>query len=416
VSKALITVSLLTLLALGVSLSVVIAPGASAKIGCPGNSCHNATATTATSTSETTTTVTTTAATTTAATTTAATTTAATTTAATTTAATTTSPVSTTTTSTSASHIYWGAYMDGNDTYDHLYGGSWGDAPWDSVTAAKFASNAGKTPSIVHWGLGTPWAHDFAYWQGTFNLVQNAGSLSLADMSTGSVPLRDITAGGYDSYLRTWATQAKAWGHPFFLRPDWEMNGGWFPWGTTSANQNTPAEYVAAWRHMYDIFSSAGATNVTWVWCPNLEYNGSVPFSQLYPGDAYVDWTCLDGYNKGSSSVGFASLFGQSYTDLVKLAPSKPVMIGETSSFEYSGAKAAWITDALGTQLPQRFPQVKAFVWFNWRIAENGGWSDWEIESSASSQAAFKSAIGSSYYLGGGGLANLPLLSKIQPS
>jgi hypothetical protein len=305
--------------------------------------------------------------------------------------------------------------MDGNDTYNYLYGGTWGDAPWDATTAAKFASNAGKTPSIVHWGLGTPWDHDFTYWQGTFNLVQNAGSLSLADMSTGSVALRTIANGSYDTALRTWAQGAKAWGHPFFLRPDWEMNGGWFPWGTTASNQNTPADYVAAWQHMRQVFDSVGATNVTWVWCPNLEYSGSVPYSQLYPGDAYVDWTCLDGYNKGTSSTSFANLYTQSYNDLLKLAPTKPIMIGEVSSLEYGGGKAAWTADALATQLPQHFPQVKALVWFNWRIYENGGWANWEMESSPSSQAAFAAAIDTPYYLSGGGLAGLPLLSKVKP-
>jgi hypothetical protein len=307
--------------------------------------------------------------------------------------------------------------MDGSDTYSYLYGGTWGDAPWDGNTWAKFESNAGKSPSIVHWGLGTPWAHDFTYWKGTFDLVQNRGELSLADMSTGTVPLRDITSGLYDSSLRTWAQEAKSWGHPFFLRPDWEMNGNWFSWGTTSSNQNTPADYVAAWRHMRQLFDTVGATNVTWVWCPNLEYSGSVPYGQLYPGDAYVDWTCLDGYNKGSNSTSFNTLYGQSYSDLAKLAPTKPIMIAEVGSIEYgAGVKAAWTTDALSTQLPQNFPRVKAFVWFNWRISENGSWTNWEIESSASSQSAFAAAIASPYYRAGGSLGSLPLLTKIAPS
>jgi len=316
-----------------------------------------------------------------------------------------------------AGSIYWGAYAEAAQTYSFLYGGLWSNAPWcDAGTQcglSRFNQNAGKTESIEHYGQPPPWEQGFDV--GVANLVEGRGDIPAIDMSTKNVALSAIASGSYDSSIRAWAQAAKAWGHPFFLLLDEEMNGTWYPYSPGN-NGNSAADFVAAWRHMHDIFVSVGATNVTWVWCPNLEYNGSVPFSQLYPGDSYVDWTCLDGYNKGSSSVGFASLFGQSYNDLVKLAPSKPIMIGETSSFEYGGAKAGWITDALATQLPQSFPQVKALVWFNWRIAENGGWSDWEIESSAASQAAFKSAIGSSYYLAGGGLANLPLLSKINPS
>ena len=64
------------------------------------------------------------------------------------------------------------------------------------------------------------------------------------------------------------------------------------------ANGNKPGEYVAAWRHVHDIFAAAGATNATWVWCPYADVTPQpAPSPSYYPGDAYVDWTCLDGYN-----------------------------------------------------------------------------------------------------------------------
>ncbi len=314
-----------------------------------------------------------------------------------------------------ASPIYWGAWIEGTDTYSSLYGGSWGNAPWDSHTWAKYEQNTGKAPSIVHWGVGTPWTHSFSYWAGTFNLVQNTKALNLIDMDTGSVSLRSIASGSEDAAITTWAQQAAAYGHPFFLRLNWEMNGGWFSWGTTSSNQNTPADYVAAWRHIHDLFVAAGATNTTWVWCPNVQSSKSVPYSKLYPGDAYVDWTCLDGYNQGSSSTSFSSLFSDSYKALTTLAPSKPVMIGEIGSYEYgSGVKATWISDML-SELPTSFPQIKALVWFNWRISEGGTWKNWEIESSASSQTAFSTGIAAPYYAPASSFAMPASLKPIQP-
>jgi hypothetical protein len=323
--------------------------------------------------------------------------------------------VATTTSSGSTAPIYWGAWMEGTDTYSYLYGGTWGNAPWDTNTWQTFEQHAGKQPSIVHWGVGAPWDHDFTYWTGPFNLVQAAGALSLVDMNTGSVALSQIANGSYDTALRIWATEAKAWGHPFFLRLDWEMNGGWFPWGTTASNQNTPADYVAAWRHIHDIFTAAGASNVTWVWCPNLEWNESVPFAELYPGDAYVNWTCLDGYNQDSSSTSFSNLYQQSYSDLLKLAPTKPIMIGEVASKEYgAGVKADWISNMLSV-LPTNFPKIKAVVWFNWRIADGSTWDDWEIESSSNAQNSFANGIASSYYAPGGGITMPPSLQPIAP-
>lgn len=329
-----------------------------------------------------------------------------------------TSPTVSTTASTSAcassNQIYWGAYMDGNDTYDYLYGGSWGDAPWDTNTWHKFESNAGKKVSIVHWGLTPPWKSTFSSYQSTFNLVQNAGDLNAVDMSTGSVPLAAIAAGQYDASITTWFQQAAAWGHPFFLILDVEMNGTWEPYSPGN-NGNTAADFVAAWRHMHDLAVAAGATNVTWVWAPNVDPTGKfTPYSQLYPGDTYVDWTGLDGYNKtGTQSFGW--LYGPSYKALLQMAPDKPIMVTQVGSVEGGIGKAAWITDALETQLPTNFPQIKAFLWFNWRIYENGAWQPWEIESSASSQQAFANGISSSYYAPGGSFGQLPLLSKITP-
>jgi hypothetical protein len=82
-----------------------------------------------------------------------------------------------------------------------------------------------------------------------------------------------VAAGAQDNYIRSWAAAAKSWGQPLFLRYAWEMNAPWFSWGS-GANGTTGADYVAAWRHVHDIFQSVGATNVKWVWCPNIDPGG----------------------------------------------------------------------------------------------------------------------------------------------
>jgi Bacterial Ig domain/Glycosyl hydrolase family 26 len=309
--------------------------------------------------------------------------------------------------------IYWGAFMEGTQTYSYLYGGSWGNAPWSSTTWHAFESHAGKKVSIVHWGASPPWTHDFNYYLSTFDLVQNAGDLSLVGMLTGSVPLKDIASGKYDASLKTWVQQAAAWGHPFFLLLDPEMNGTWEPY-SPGKNGNTAADFINAWRHFHDLAVSAGAKNITWVWCPNVDpWNMFTPYAQLYPGDAYVDWTGFNGFDKDGKSS-FNWLFGSSYNALRQIAPTKPILISETAADEL-GNKAGWIADAFSTQLPKNFPQIKAVVWFNWRFYQNSKWWNYEIESTPSAQQAFNNAISSPYYLAGGGLGNLPLRTKITP-
>jgi len=319
--------------------------------------------------------------------------------------------------------IYWGAWMQGSDTYAYYYGNpapngqNWADAPWGNTgnTWDRFESNAGKKVSIVHYGQPNPWLQT-TFYGSTADIITNRGAIPLVDMKSNDTSLADITNGVYDNQIKTWANNVKAWGKPFLFRWDWEMNGTWFGYGAQA--QSNPAAFKTMWQHFHDVVVGQGATNVTWVWCPNIEFSGSTPYSSLYPGDSYVDWTCLDGYNKNVSSTSFSSLYQQSYKDILALAPNKPMMIGEIGSEEYaSGVKAAWITDMFN-QLPTNYPKIKALVWFNWRIYEtNNGvssYQSWPIESSSSAQSAFRNGIASSYYASNK-YGGLPLLTKVQP-
>jgi beta-mannanase len=175
---------------------------------------------------------------------------------------------------------------------------------------------------------------------------------------------------------------------------------------------------VAAWKRFHGIVQAQGATNVTWVWCPNTVWSTSTPLTSLYPGDAYVDWTCADAYNFGTIPMkndvwkSFSTVMKPTYDQLLALAPAKPILIGEIASTEYGGSKAAWITDMLKTQLPTNFPKIRAVAWFNWNIQENGGTYDWPIESSASAQVAFADAISLPNYAGNT-YGALPPLTKV---
>jgi hypothetical protein len=286
--------------------------------------------------------------------------------------------------------IYWGVSMSGIPAADMSPLTSWEQ------------NVAGKPVSIVHWGHFWSWG---PWPQSSANQARAHGSIPMISWTPeGGNPkawqLIDIVNGSHDAYIRQFAADAKDWGFPFFLRIMHEMNGSWgYPWQETQ-NGNNRGEYVLAWRHIIDIFRAVGVTNASYVWCPNIDYpNTSNPsFASLYPGDDYVDWTCLDGYNWGTNrSSGwqsFDTVFNYSYNEVLKLAPAKPMMLGEYGSVEQGGSKADWFADALNDQIPGNYGRVRAIVYYN-RAADG---VDWRIETSSSSGESWRAGIASAYY------------------
>ncbi|MBG6225487.1 hypothetical protein IWX63_002059 [Arthrobacter sp. CAN_A2] len=199
-----------------------------------------------------------------------------------------------------------------------------------------------------------------------------------------------IAAGEFDAHLRAWGTDLGRWGQPVYLRFAHEMNGNWYPWAA-GVNGNTAGDYIAAYRHVHDVVASTGATNISWVWNPNVPYWGSTPLDQLYPGAEYVDIVALDGYNWGTSQSWTSwqepeALFGDGIAQLRKLAPGTPIMIAETASSEIGGSKPQWISTLFRYVSAQQ--DVVALVWFH--IAKE---TDWRIDSTTASADAFATGL-----------------------
>ena len=284
--------------------------------------------------------------------------------------------------------VYWGGLISG-ETYGEV-----GNAPENSAAWEHFERHTGKKVAIV--STGQPW---LAFDAAKMNAIHSRGAIPLVTLGLAEgVTLTAVKEGKQDAQIRAWAKAAKQWAHPFYLVPWWEMNGNWFSWG-----QNP--DFVAAWRHFHDLVKAEGATNVTWTWVPNILWHND-PLSDLspyYPGAAYVDWTGFDGYNWGRNPAQPdswhtpAEVFDPSLARLDEFAADKPVVIVENASTEFGGDKANWIREMLGEYLPRR-PQIGAYLWFNWNDWKNGLRDDWQIESSAGSQQAFRDGIASSFF------------------
>ncbi len=100
--------------------------------------------------------------------------------------------------------------------------------------------------------------------------------------------LQSIVDGVHDDYLYRWADELTAWGKPVYLRFAHEPNGTWYPWSVAAG---TPADvYVAAWRHVHDLFATRRAHNVKWVWSPNVSFPGSSSTGATYPETTTSTW------------------------------------------------------------------------------------------------------------------------------
>lgn len=279
----------------------------------------------------------------------------------------------------------------------------------------SFSARVGRRPTVAMWYQS--WSEPLFYWS-QMPVVDARGGIPMVTWepvtSNGKgVPLESIAAGQHDAYLVTAARAAREWGRPFFVRFAHEMNGSWYPWGR-GVHGNTSHQYIAAWRHVVGVFRREGAANVRWVWSPNATSPWVPRFESLYPGDSWVDWVALDGYNwgplKGSGWRSFARVFAPSYEAMAVLT-RKPIMIGETGAPERGGNKARWIRQALLRDLPRRMPNVRALVWFD-RLKE----TDWRVNSSPGTLAAFRNAaVSRSMSLSAAGLLAVQPRSKLAP-
>jgi len=285
---------------------------------------------------------------------------------------------------------------------DVMLGASLPNDGFSRQVIADFNNDSPKKLAYVN--VFSAFSHDWdnLYWQSS-NIVAEGATpmvtwmpIDLTRQDDNLLP--EIAIGYWDDYLVQWGTKLIDWVNMYpeserprlAIRFAHEFNGNWYPYS------NTPGSYKAAWQTIHDLFNEMGVNeHVDWIWSASKtnvdDYND---FTVYYPGDNYVDWTSLDGYNWGSNytSSGWASfsdIFTDSYQIMVENYPGKPIMIAETASAEphdlpnidygmYGDdsdafeSKSVWIENML-LDLQTEFPAVRAFSIFN--INKELSWS-----------------------------------------
>lgn len=237
--------------------------------------------------------------------------------------------------------------------------------------------------------------NDWSWTQPYAEVARENGSQLIVTWMANGYSLDSILKGKADSYLRQYASDVKAYGHEIWLRPLHEANGDWYDWGIGKPKAgNTSEKCIAAWKHIVQIFRDSSVTNVKWVWTTNATNQGNgTSLMGAYPGDEWVDYNSIDGYNWGtaqtwSSWKSFAEIFKPAYTLLAK--QSKPIFIAEFSSSEHGGSKAEWIQEMFNV-LPTQFPKIFALVWFSQSKSKTE--ADWALDTSPEAVAAWRAGI-----------------------
>jgi hypothetical protein len=202
-----------------------------------------------------------------------------------------------------------------------------------------------------------------------------------------------INDGSADRNIASVGRKLAGMKRPILMRWGWEMNGNWFEWDG-SHNGDDPAAYVRAWRRLHRIFGEQGAENVAWVWSPNWNSQPNTSwnrFQRYYPGDEYVDWVGVSGYNFYDESprtlfTAVCDAYGR----------KKPIILSETAAVDLgAGSKAKWIKKLSAWVTAN--PAVGAVVWFDTDI-QQGSPHNFRYDTDSAALAAYRAMANSARF------------------
>ncbi|NVI87044.1 hypothetical protein HUX53_07125 [Actinomadura sp. BRA 177] len=216
---------------------------------------------------------------------------------------------------------------------------------------ARFEQRLGRQLDIVQ--SYRSWKSDFP---GALEKSVADGNRYLL-LTWGGADTRKIVQGEYDDLIAKRARAVKDLGKPVFLRWSRDMDRS-----SAGKRVHSPADYIAAWKHLREIFKEQQVDNVAWVWCPTARGFGGPDAGSYYPGDDQVDWICADAQPGGDYDYRDLSESVKLFMEWAR-KHKKPIMIAEFGVPKaYGTRRADWLREAAKTL---QDPQVKAVVYFN---------------------------------------------------
>jgi Glycosyl hydrolase family 26 len=263
--------------------------------------------------------------------------------------------------------------------------GAWvqqGTAPTHADAVRALESQLGFTLALDnHY---RPWTNTF--WRDEQDDIAS-GRTPMVSWTARGTTAAAIASGSEDATIARVADAVKALQSRVLVRFAYEMDQ---PEGSPRY-LGPPADFIAAWRHVYSTFQARGATNARFVWSPIAANFANGVAQSFYPGNRYVDWIGADGYDwypgrPGSKWTSFGDIFSAFYA---WAAPrGKPLIIAETGAQEDPAdpaRKAAWVADAadwIGSHAA-----IRAVSYFD-GVSPKG--YDFRVDTSAAAFAAWQ--------------------------
>jgi Glycosyl hydrolase family 26 len=169
-----------------------------------------------------------------------------------------------------------------------------------AFTGAPNAEQGWQYIEGMDWQLG-PWSNWMKAKPGR-NL-----SYAIAMFPKDSGSLASCAAGEYDVHWRNLANNLAYYGlHRAYLRPGWEMDGSWFPWGAPAGSGNE-ASFAGCFRRVVQVMRQTQPANQwKFMWNPTCDHwpvsGAAAYFESLWPGDDVVDIVGVDCYDTSFSN------------------------------------------------------------------------------------------------------------------
>lgn len=276
-----------------------------------------------------------------------------------------------------------------------------------------------------------------------------------------TVTVDSVINGAHDAYIRTVAQEIRQLGVPIMLSPFGEVDQkAAFAFGANGTTymemvEDTSGQYGDPsipdgpermrdmYRHVVDIFNQEGVDNVTWYMYTSSEFMNTAPElgvrtdllrpEYLYPGDNYVDWIGQSAYfidpqnppNLNNTDpltglptdtfFGLVDTLSPGYNAWTAIT-DKPFFIPEFGMIgDGTQDRAAMITEAFNTLLPQFFPNVKAVTIVDSQIAADYFFTP-QLGATQAEINALGQAIGANaYYVSEVGTEQIPAPPPADP-